>query len=127
MNDEAAKNCSDKETDNDSKNVEEKDGSDDNLMPLEEPLDTNPREVKGILVYHRGKDKRNKTIKWKPESALVSVRYFEMDEDERVNVNKLKFENMREIENKLEKHALQQKTQISMDDQEIKNWYKPVP
>lgn len=99
----------------------------DNVIPFEEPMDDTPREVKGILVYHRGKGKRNKNIKWKAEASLVSVRYFELDEDERVNVNKVKFENMREFETKMEKAALASKSGISMDDQEIKNWYKPVP
>jgi len=100
---------------------------DDTVIPFDEPRDTMPREVKGILVYHRGKDKRNKTIKWKPESNLVAVRYFELDEDERVNVNKLKFENMREFETKMEKAALASKTDIGNDEQETAKWYKPVP
>ena len=105
-------------------------GMDDNVIPFEdEATDSMPREVKGILVYHRGKDKRNKSIRWKAESTLVSVRYFEMDEDERVNVNKQKFENMREFETKMEKAALSQasKTDMLSDEQETANWYKPVP
>ena len=105
---------------------EEKIG-DDSVIPFDEPTDLKPREVKGILVYHRGKDKRNKTIKWKPESNLVAVRYFELDEDERVNVNKLKFENMREFETKMEKAALASKPDIGNDEQEILKWYTPVP
>jgi protein phosphatase 1 regulatory subunit 10 len=103
---------------------------DDNVIPFEdEATDSMPREVKGILVYHRGKDKRNKRIRWKAESTLVSVRYFEMDEDERVNVNKQKFENMREFETKMEKAAISQasKTDMLSDEQETANWYKPVP
>merc|ERR1712088_575221 len=88
---------------------------DDNVIPFEdEATDSMPREVKGILVYHRGKDKRNKSIRWKAESTLVSVRYFEMDEDERVNVNKQKFENMREFETKMEKAALSQASKTDM-------------
>ena len=101
--------------------------ADENLIPFDEPTDSKPREVKGILVYHRGKDKLNKTIKWKAEAALVSVRYFEMDEDERVNVNKVKFENMREFETKMEKAALASKSDISVDEQDVEHWYKPVP
>ena len=101
--------------------------ADDNVIPFDELTDSEPREVKGILVYHRGKDKLNKTIKWKAEAALVSIKYFEMDEDERVNVNKVKFANMREFETKMEKAALGLKSDINVDEQEIANWYKPVP
>ena len=74
-----------------------------------------PRKVKGILVYHRGKGKRNKAIKWKREAKLVDVKYFEMDEDERVNVNKLKFENMRAMELKMEKEAVKHKDDLDLE------------
>merc|ERR1712029_376423 len=77
-------------------------------LPFEEP-DTMPREVKGILVYHRGRAKRDKKITWKPETNPVAVQYFEVDENERVDVNKLKFENMREFESKMEKAAMKSK------------------
>ena len=115
--------------DHDTKNngLKEERIGDDCVIPFDEPTDSMPREVKGILVYHRGKDKRNKTIRWRPESNLVAVRYFELDEDERVNVNKLKFENMREFETKMEKAALASKTEIANEEQEIAKWYKPVP
>ena len=127
------KHPKDKDNDIDLKELKvEKDDHemDDNIIPFEdEATDSMPREVKGILVYHRGKDKRNKSIRWKAESTLVSVRYFEMDEDERVNVNKQKFENMREFETKMEKAAISQasKTDMLSDEQETANWYKPVP
>merc|ERR1712051_1065585 len=65
-------------------------------LPFKEPEDM-PREVKGILVYHRGRGKRDKRITWRAETNLVQVQYFEVDENERVNVNKLKFENLREF------------------------------
>ena len=86
--------------------------------------DQEPREVKGILVYHRGKEKRNKRIKFKPDSEIVSIKYFELDEDERVNVNKVKFENMRKFELNMEKAALKSN---NLQDEETDNdrWYKP--
>ena len=70
-----------------------------------------PGEVKGIL----GKGKRNKAIKWKSDAKLVDVKYFEMDEDERVNVNKLKFENMRAMELKMEKEAVKHKYDLDLE------------
>ena len=85
-----------------------------------------PREVKGILVYHRGKGKRNKAIKWKPEAKLVDVKYFELDEDERVNVNKIKFENMRAIELKMEKEAVKHKDEVGQNPEQTElAWYSP--
>ncbi|CAB4058601.1 PPP1R10 [Lepeophtheirus salmonis] len=72
----------------------EQNKSEDDL-PFEEPTNPLPREVKGILVYHRGKEKA----------------YFELDETERVNVNKLKydFKNMMKMEFEIEKAALKSK------------------
>ncbi len=107
----------------DSKDSDEKDDQ-------EEDKDSNassgPREVKGILVYHRGREKRNKGIRWKPESNLVAVRYFELDEDERVNVNKIKFENMRAFELKMEKEAVKQKSAMEEEAAHVDNWSKPI-
>ena len=95
-------------------------------LPFEEP-DHMPREVKGILVYHRGREKRAKKITWRPETELEAVRFFEVDENERVNVNKLKFENMREFESKMEKAAMKSKNSIGDEgDTPTVQWYKPV-
>lgn len=94
-------------------------------VPFEEP-DTMPREVKGILVYHRGSEKRKRSITWRPEKELVAVKYFILDEDERVNVNKIKFENMRQMELKMENAAI--KSKGSMDeDERVEFWYTPKP
>ncbi len=110
------------ETENNDDVSDKKNTDADNDLPFKEP-DSLPREVKGILVYHRGKDKRNKAIKWKAETDLVSVRYFELDEDERVNVNKIKFENMREMELKMEKAAIKSKGAVEEDQTQ---WYTPI-
>jgi len=95
-------------------------------LPFEEP-ESMPREVKGILVYHRGRGKRDKKITWRPEASLVEVEYFEVDENERVNVNKLKFDNLREMESKMEKVAMNSKTNFNDDETPLLNWYKPRP
>ena len=103
-----------------------KDGSDNEEDKTDSDKESDePREVKGILVYHRGKGKRNKAIKWKPETKLVEVKYFDMDDEERVNVNKLKFENMRAIESQMEKEAVKQKDmQTELEHLEV-TWYTP--
>ena len=67
-------------------------------LPFAEPLRELPREVRGILVLVKGK-KTKKSIQWRSESNLVEVNYFEMDDNERANVFKLKsFEEMRKQE-----------------------------
>ena len=99
--------------------------AEDNL-PFEEPVFM-PREVKGILVYHRGKEKRNKSIQFKKDAEIVTVRYFELDEDERVNVNKIKFENMRQIELKMEKAAFKSKDNMGPEENDLDKWTRPIP
>ena len=64
-----------------------------------------PREVVGILVISKGA-KRTRRIQWRPEAQLVETEYFEVEEGERVNVNKLKFEEQRKKELELEKSRL---------------------
>jgi hypothetical protein len=95
-------------------------------LPFEEPSDV-PREVKGILVYHRGSEKRSRSITWRPDKDLTSVHYFEMDEDERVNVNKIKFENMRQMELDLEKAAMKSKNVMGEENQAVNQWHAPRP
>jgi len=77
-------------------------------MPFAEPERDLPREVRGILVYAKG-PKRTRRIQWRSDDSLVETQYFELDETERVNVNKLKFEEQRKRELELEKTALHKK------------------
>ena len=49
--------------------------------------ETGPREVRGILVISKGV-RRSRSLQWRPESQLVEIEYFEVEEGERVNVNK---------------------------------------
>merc|ERR550519_46176 len=86
-------------------NGTEKNGS-DTEMDFQEPKSSLPREVIGILVYAKGIGKTKKSIKWEEEPNLVQIEYFEINEDERVNVNKIKFETARQRELALEKSYL---------------------
>ena len=82
----------------DEEKSEETSAMDDDDLPFAEPLRELPREVRGILVLVKGKKAKRK-IQWEPESSLVKVKLFEMDETERENVWKTKsFEEMRKQE-----------------------------
>ena len=108
----------------DHENTSEKEGS---ISPKEESIkeeseqmdvkeeDSGPREVRGILVINKGA-KRSRSIQWRPESKLVDVEYFEVEEGERVNVNKLKFEEQRKKELELEKMRMKNKPEFETDD-----------
>ena len=75
--------------------------SDSDIFP-EEPGSPLTREVRGILVLAKG-PKRTRRIQWRPQESLVEIEYFELDETERVNVNKLKFEEARKNDAEQEK------------------------
>ena len=75
-----------------------------------------PREVSGILVINKGA-KQTRRIQWRPETQLVEVEYFEVEEGERVNVNKLKFEEQRKKELEFEKLRMKNRNDnFEMDD-----------
>ena len=63
---------------------------------------------------------------FKEDKDIVSIRYFELDEGERINVNKVKFETMRNFELNMEKAALKQKDSFGGEGEEKSMaWYPP--
>ncbi|XP_065344831.1 serine/threonine-protein phosphatase 1 regulatory subunit 10-like isoform X2 [Cloeon dipterum] len=48
-----------------------------------------PDGTKSVLVIHRPADRVKKSVRFKSDEELVSIQYFELDETERVNVNKM--------------------------------------
>ena len=53
-------------------------GEDESLIEREKN-----RLPRGVLVFHRGSKGPKKSLKWKAESELESVHFFELDETER--------------------------------------------
>ena len=84
-------------------NTPESSSGDGAELDFSEPTSDLPREVRGILVYVKGKKAKRK-IQWRTDDRLVDVRYIEIEEDERVNVFKVKsFEEMKKKEAMMEK------------------------
>ncbi|CAH0603233.1 unnamed protein product [Chrysodeixis includens] len=83
--------------------------------------------LKGVLCYHKRKGPK-KSIKWKPDSELEEVQYFELDETERVNVTKT-FTDMKYLERIHERDAFQKGRNLSNDDvmEEKTNWKPLIP
>ena len=102
---------------------------DDCQKPLNQPVDPIlPRKVSGILIIERGLVKR-KRVSWRQEEDLVQVKFFEVDTNERVNVCKLKFEEVcrqeREKDRKIFKEEIERKVEY-MEIFEMKSMKFPV-
>jgi len=82
-------------------------------IPEEEQV---PRDVRGQLVIARGTVRLRKRVSWPEDPSLVMVKYFELDETERVNVNKLKFEEMRKKELEFEKSAINERNMLAVEE-----------
>lgn len=57
----------------------------------------------GVLTLHRRKGPK-KSLRWRPQEALEEIRYFELDENERVNVTKT-FVDAKQMEHVSEREA----------------------
>ncbi|ENN76201.1 hypothetical protein YQE_07169, partial [Dendroctonus ponderosae] len=70
--------------------------------------------LKGVLLFAKKKGPK-RSIKWKAEDDLVEVRYFELDENERVNVTKT-FMDMAKMEMTSEREALIMSRKLPNED-----------
>lgn len=70
--------------------------------------------LKGVLLYTKKKGPK-RSISWKNDSDLVEIRYFELDENERVNVTKT-FGDMAKMEMSSERQAIQMSRKLGGDD-----------
>jgi len=90
-----------------SKSAEKKaDGKSITKSTSVEPVAIVPRKVSGILIVERGTESNKKFIKWREDENLVQVEYFTVDIAERVNVHKLKFEEVSRQEREKERSLL---------------------
>ncbi|CAB3231162.1 unnamed protein product [Arctia plantaginis] len=96
-------------------------------MDTSEPHTLTINGLKGVLCYHKRKGPK-KSIKWKPDSELEEIQYFELDETERVNVTKT-FTDMKYLERIHERDAFQKGRNLSNDDvmEEKTNWRPLIP
>lgn len=76
----------------------------------------------GVLMIHRRKGKK-KSLRWKPQEALEEIRYFELDENERVNVTKT-FVDMKQMEHVSEREAFMIAKKAGAEDLMVEqtNW-----
>lgn len=74
---------------------------------------TDSNGLKGVLLYAKKKGPK-RSIKWKQDSELVDIQYFELDETERVNVTRA-FMDLAKMEMTGEREALQ-KRKLSNED-----------
>lgn len=68
----------------------------------------------GVLTLHRRKGPK-KSIRWKPQESLEEVRYFELDETERVNVTKA-FVDMKQMEHTSERESFLISRNVATED-----------
>ncbi|XP_068620992.1 serine/threonine-protein phosphatase 1 regulatory subunit 10 [Battus philenor] len=94
-------------------------------MDVSEPHTLTINGLKGVLCYHKRKGPK-KSIRWKPDTELEEIQYFELDETERVNVTKT-FTDMKYLERIHEREAFQKGRNLSNDDvMEERTSWKPL-
>uniref|UniRef100_A0A1E1WAA9 TFIIS N-terminal domain-containing protein n=1 Tax=Pectinophora gossypiella TaxID=13191 RepID=A0A1E1WAA9_PECGO len=108
------KEASSKNTDNTGSATTNKETEKEETMDTSEPHTLTVNGLKGVLCYHKRKGPK-KSIKWKPDTELEEIQYFELDETERVNVTRT-FTDMKYLEKINERDAFQKARNLSTDD-----------
>lgn len=78
-------------------------------------IGTGPDGPPGVLVDPSRRRRAKRPIKWKPDTELTDVRYFELDENERVNVTKT-FTEQKLMEHHAERNAFMLSRKLHSDD-----------
>ncbi|XP_075152964.1 phosphatase 1 nuclear targeting subunit isoform X1 [Haematobia irritans] len=86
-----------------------------------------PNGPPGVLMLHRRKGPKKK-LTWRPQESLEQIRYFELDENERVNVTKTSFMDMKNLERFNERDAivLARRGFNQEDNMEAQTTWKPL-
>ncbi|KAL4218755.1 hypothetical protein ACF0H5_021342 [Mactra antiquata] len=96
--------------------------------PTEIASTNSNKESKGLLTTGATKVKRKrKSVTWKPDHEIKEIFYFEMDEDERVNVNRPKdFNQAKRDEMIQDRRAFESSIRMKNDRMmEQLTWYRP--
>lgn len=112
---------------NDKENIDVTEKETVESMDITEPHTLTINGLKGVLCYHKRKGPK-KSIKWKPDSELEEIQYFELDETERVNVTKT-FTDMKYLERIHERESFQKARNLNNDDvmEERTSWRPLIP
>lgn len=80
----------------------------------------------GVLSIHRRKGPK-KSLRWRPQETLEEIRFFELDENERINVTKT-FVDMKQMERTSEREAFLISRKIDSEDtmMEQMEWVGPL-
>nr|XP_018906663.1 PREDICTED: serine/threonine-protein phosphatase 1 regulatory subunit 10-like [Bemisia tabaci] len=101
-----------------------------NITENEVPLgETRPEMPKSALVHFKSKkDGKRKSVSWREEDCLISVKYFELDETERINVTR-NFTDMKQQERYAERENFLKARNLASEDimEEKVAWMCPPP
>lgn len=119
------------EADNDSENTadEKTSLSDDDEKPrIKVELTNSLGNLKGVLVHFKSRRGPKKSVCWRGDKDLEAIRYFELDETERVNVTKT-FTDMKQMERINERENFQMARKLAVEDimEERTRWTVLIP
>ncbi|PSN43441.1 hypothetical protein C0J52_02645 [Blattella germanica] len=106
---ELEENGSSKETEEQKRRLSKEDSPVENEITSDDTKENGPEEApgkypRGVLIYHKLRKGPKKSVRWKAEKDLETIKYFELDETERVNVTKT-FTDMKQMERSNEREA----------------------
>lgn len=106
----------DKDDEENNKSKDEDNNEESNELPTKKPPGPGcgPDGPPGVLMLHRRKGPKKK-LTWKSQDELEEVRYFELDETERVNVTKT-FVDMKHMERMNEREAFLLARKLNCED-----------
>lgn len=119
------------EADNDSENTTDEKTSasdDDDKARIKVDISDGLGAFKGVLVHFKSRRGPKKSVSWRGDKDLEAIRYFELDETERVNVTKT-FTDMKQMERINERENFQMARKLAVEDimEERTRWTVLIP